>query len=118
MQIAYIWKTLIQLQSFLLMLITRQWSQSTCTLTRGPFKGMQKGSIPKKNGNLKWHLPLGVAPPPLMAQISILFFTPLFSFAIESYIYERDFTLGTSEKYQFSVDWNENMYQEKKNPLW
>ena len=72
------WKTLIQLQSFLLMLIKRQWSQSTCTLTRGPFKGMQKGSIPKKNGNLKWHLPLGVAPPPLMAQISIHFLPHFF----------------------------------------
>ena len=37
-------------------------------------------------------------PPPLMAQISRHFFTPLFSFAIESYIYETDFTL---QKYHF-----------------
>ena len=44
-----------------------------------------------QNGNLRWHLPLGVRPPPLMAQISRHFFTPLFSFAIESYIYETDF---------------------------
>ena len=50
-----------------------------------------------QNGNLRWHLPLGVRPPPpppLMTQISRHFFTPLFSFAIESYIYETDFTLG------------------------
>ena len=32
-------------------------------------------------------------PPPLMDIISRHFFTPLFSFAIESYIYETDFTL-------------------------
>ena len=38
------WKTSIQVQSFLLMLITRQWSQNTCTFTRGPFKG--KRAIP------------------------------------------------------------------------
>ena len=31
-----------------------------------------------KNGNLKWHLPLGVGPLPLLAQISINFFTPVF----------------------------------------
>ena len=57
-----------------------------------------------QNGNLRWHLPLGVRPPPpppLMAQISRHFFTPLFSFAIESYIYETDFTLGLSQKYHF-----------------
>ena len=39
-----------------------------------------------QNGNLRWHLPLGVRPP------------PFFSFAIESYIYETDFTL---QKYHF-----------------
>ena len=36
-----------------------------------------------QNGNLRWHLPLGVRPPlppPLMAQISRHFFTPLFFF--------------------------------------
>ena len=55
-----------------------------------------------QNGNLRWSLPLGVEhPPPLMAQISRHFFTPLFSFAIESYIYETDFTLGLSQKYHF-----------------
>ena len=33
-----------------------------------------------QNGNLRWFLPLGVAPPPppLMAQISRHFFTPFF----------------------------------------
>ena len=54
-----------------------------------------------QNGNLRWHLPLGVRPPPpppLMAQISRHFFTPLFSFAIESYLYETDFTL---QEYHF-----------------
>ena len=45
-----------------------------------------------QNGNLRWHLPLGVRPP-LMAQISRHFFTPLFSFAIES------FTPGPSQNY-------------------
>ena len=36
-----------------------------------------------QNGNLRWFLPLGVGPPhppPLMAQISRHFFTPLFFF--------------------------------------
>ena len=40
-------------------------------------------------------------PPSLMALISIHFFTQLFSFAIESYIHETDFTLGRSQKYHF-----------------
>ena len=52
----------------------------------------------KKDGNVQWHLPLS-APPPLMALISIHFFTPLFSFAIESYLYETDFTPGPSQNY-------------------
>ena len=52
-----------------------------------------------QNGNLRWHLPLGVRPPPpLMAQISRHFLPHFFSFAIESYIYETDFTL---QKYHF-----------------
>ena len=42
-------------------------------------------------------------PPPLMAQISIHFLPHFFSFAIESYIYETDFTLGLSPKYRFWV---------------
>ena len=48
--------------------------------------------------SLKWHLPSGVGPPPLMAQISIHFLPHFFSFAVESYIYETDFTLGLSQK--------------------
>ena len=53
-----------------------------------------------QNGNLRWYLPLGVRPPPppLMAQISRHFLPHFFSFAIESYIYETDFTL---QKYHF-----------------
>ena len=38
-------------------------------------------------------------PPPLMALISIHFFTPLFYFAIESFLYETDFTPGPSQNY-------------------
>ena len=56
-----------------------------------------KGSN-NQNGNLRRFLPLGVDPPPLMAQISRHFLPPFFSFAIESYIYETDFTL---QKYHF-----------------
>ena len=52
-----------------------------------------------QNGNLRWHLPLGVRPPPpLMAKFPDIFLPHFFSFAIESYIYETDFTL---QKYQF-----------------
>ena len=51
-----------------------------------------------QNGNLKWILPIGVGPPPPLPTLNSknfqIFFTPLFSFAIESYIYETDFTLG------------------------
>ena len=46
-------------------------------------------------------LPMHGAPPPLMAQISGHFLPHFFSFAIESYIYETDFTLGRSQKYHF-----------------
>ena len=54
----------------------------------------------------KWKFKMAFAikrptPPPLMAQISRHFFTPLFSFAIESYLYATDFTLGLSQKYHF-----------------
>ena len=54
-------------------------------------------------GKSKWKFKMAFAirrpaPPPLMAQIFRHFFTPLFSFAIESYIYETDFTL---QKYHF-----------------
>ena len=41
-----------------------------------------------QNGNLRWHLPLGVrSPPPLMPQISRHFFTPLFRCASISWIH-------------------------------
>ena len=57
-------------------------------------------------GKSKWKFKMAFAirrppPPPLMAQISRHFFTPLFSFAIESYIYETDFTLGTVKNITF-----------------
>ena len=51
-----------------------------------------------QNGNLRWHLPLGVRPPPLMAKFPDIFSPHFFSFATESYIYETDFTL---QKYHF-----------------
>merc|ERR1712004_651950 len=57
-----------------------------------------------QNGNLRWHLPLGVRPPPppppppLMAKFPDIFLPHFFSFAIESYIYETDFTLQTSQE--------------------
>ena len=41
-------------------------------------------------------------PPPSLKDTNIHpFFTPLFSVAIESYVYETDFTLGLSQKYHF-----------------
>ena len=52
-----------------------------------------------QNGNLRWHLPLGVRPPPpLIAKFPDIFSPYFFSFATESYIYETDFTL---QKYHF-----------------
>ena len=39
-------------------------------------------------------------PSPLMAQISIHFY-PNFSFAIEPYLYETDFTPGVSQNYSY-----------------
>ena len=54
-----------------------------------------------QNGNLRWRLPLGVRPPPpppLNGTNFQTFFYPTFFFAIESYIYETDFTL---KKYHF-----------------
>ena len=41
--------------------------------------------------------------PPLMALISIHFLPHFFSFAIESYLYETDFTPGPSQNYHSSV---------------
>ena len=43
----------------------------------------------------------GPTPPPLMAKFPDIFLPHFFSFAIESYIYETDFTLGLSQKYHF-----------------
>ena len=63
-------------------------------------QSMKRGRVQKKYGNFLWHLPLSVRPTPsppsplLMALISILFSPHFFSFAIESYLYETDFTLG------------------------
>ena len=57
-----------------------------------------------QNGNLRWHLPLGVRPPPpppLWHKFPDIFYSHFFYFAVESYIYETDFTLGLSQKYHF-----------------
>ena len=60
---------------------------------------LAKGTVAdNQSGNLRWYLPLGVRPPPLMAQISRHFLPHFFSSAIDSYIYETDFTL---KKYHF-----------------
>ena len=48
-----------------------------------------------RNGNLGCFFPLGVG--------FQTFFYPTFSFTIESYIDETDFTLGLSQKYLFQV---------------
>ena len=71
-----------------------------CLFEQFPFFDALLGRCAEnQNGNLRWHLPLGVRPPPpLMAQISRHFLPHFFSFAIESYIYETDFTL---QKYHF-----------------
>merc|ERR1711928_1066 len=77
-----------------------------------------KGSN-NQNGNLRWHLPLGVRPPPpppLMAKFSDIFLPHFFSFAIESYIYETDFTL---QKYHFksSYSWFKIDIHQQVRPL-
>ena len=73
----------------------------------GVQNGWKLGTESKnQNGNLRWHLPLGVDPPPhhsLNGTNFHPFFTPLFSFAIESYLYETDFTTGPSQNYQYYV---------------
>ena len=49
----------------------------------------------------KWKFKMAFAirrPPPLMAKFPVIFLPHFFSFAIESYIYETDFTL---QKYHF-----------------
>ena len=49
--------------------------------------------------NLRWHLPLCVDPHPLNGTNFQTFFPHFFSFAIDSYIDETDYTLG--QKYHF-----------------
>ena len=55
----------------------------------------------------KWKFKMAFAirhwiPPPLINTHFPQIFYPTFCFAIESYIYETDFTLGLSQKCQFS----------------
>ena len=68
-------------------------------------QSVQNGRIVLREvcGKSKWKFKMAFAirrptPPPLMAQISRHFLPHFFSFAIESYIYETDFTL---QKYHF-----------------
>ena len=66
-------------------------------------KVMKGRGANNQNGNLRWLFQLGVrpiAPPPLNGHNFQAFFTPFLSFAIESYIYETDFTLQTLPKAQ------------------
>ena len=61
-------------------------------------KGGQIREVVKKS---KWKFKMAFAirgPPPLMAKFPDIFLPHFFSFAIESYIYETDFTL---QKYHF-----------------
>ena len=68
------------------------WVICNSLMMKASHVGIREGF--QKKGNLKLHLPFRRwTPPPLMAQFPIQFFTPLFSLAIESYIYETDFTL-------------------------
>ena len=62
-------------------------------ITKNVVKSLGQGSN-NQNGNL----PLG---PSLNGTNFQTFFYPTFSFAIESYIYETDFTLDLSQKYHF-----------------
>ena len=50
----------------------------------------------EKNGNLKWLLGVGF-PPSLNGTNFQTFYYPIFSFAVESYKNETDFTLGLSQ---------------------
>ena len=64
------------------------------------------GKVSNQNGNLRWHLPLGLRPPPpppLNGKISRHFLPQFFSFVIESYKYETDFAL---QKYHFKSSYN------------
>ena len=69
----------------------------------GPFSVHFRGSIREVVKKSKWKFKMafairGPTPPPLMAKFPDIFLPHFFSFAIESYIYETDFTL---QKYHF-----------------
>ena len=64
---------------------------------------LQTDHIREVPGKSKWKFKMAFAirrptPPPLMAKFPDIFLPHFFSFAIESYIYETDFTL---QKYHF-----------------
>ena len=73
-------------------------------------QGLKQGVVGQVNGVVregfkqsKWKFKMAFAirrptPPPLMAKFPDIFLPHFFSFAIESYIYETDFTL---QKYHF-----------------
>ena len=72
----------------------------------------------KGRDRLKKNLEIENAPPPLlMAQISRHFFTPLFFFAIESYIYETDFTLPKNITFKSSYNWFKIDIHQQLGPL-
>ena len=76
-------------------------SQSDC-LDLMPFQLREVSN--NQNKDLRWIFPLsvGLPPPPLNGHNFQTFFTPLFSFAIDSYMDETDFALGLSQKYHLS----------------
>ena len=75
---------------------------SSRTTSRCHFSpAMLSGKVQKTKWKSKMPLAIRRRPPPSMVQISRYFYTPLFSFAIESHIYETDFTVGVSQKYHF-----------------
>ena len=88
-----------------LTIILQMWDYQCLTILRHIFTDLILGrGANNQNGNLRWFLPLGVAPPsppPPNGHNFQAFFTPFLSFAIESYIYEIDSTLGLSQKYHF-----------------
>ena len=91
---------------------TRRHNVSYIKTTNITFRELRKPAVRKKNAwpmaidmvslarlnILTFYFRQTILKTSVMAQISINLFTPLFSFAIESYIYETDFTL---QKYHF-----------------
>ena len=66
-------------------------------IEHNPFFYLGRGAE-NQNGNLRWHLPLGVRPPPPeWHKFPDIFLPHFFSFAIESYIYETDYGFYTSK---------------------